>query len=360
MSLPIRTTLEDVRALCSFLRTKPTGTTRDEAAAILDSKIIDGRKVSAMKYWGILDNDAEKLKLTPFGREIFTSEESVINSFRQVIKRIAPYNAIIERATHKNQDSMTSTDVAALWVDHFKAMVGESDKIISDQAVCFFRVAEAANLGTFIAGRKGAETRFSFNAEALKEFGNNSVLIASTPLSEEMPHEAEKPAKENNQEQKAEIPLSISQPTKNLGQGIFIAHGKNKTPLEQLKKILDQFKIPYMVSIDEPNLGRPISSKVREIMHSCNCAILIFSADELFKDHEGKEVWRPSENVVFELGASGFVYDNRIVIMKEDKVSFPTNFRDIGYISFESDQLSAKALDILKELIGFGIVKVST
>ena len=44
MSLPIRTTLEDVRALCAFLRTKPTGTTREEAAAILDSKLIDGRK----------------------------------------------------------------------------------------------------------------------------------------------------------------------------------------------------------------------------------------------------------------------------------------------------------------------------
>lgn len=95
-------------------------------------------------------------------------------------------------------------------------------------------------------------------------------------------------------------------------------------------------------------------------MESCNCAILIFSADEEFKDKDGNELWRPSENVVFELGASGYLYDNRIVIMKEANVSFPTNFRDIGYISFESNQLEAKAMDILKELIGFGIVKVST
>ena len=39
---------------------------------------------------------------------------------------------------------------------------------------------------------------------------------------------------------------------------IFIAHGKNKIPLEQLKKILNQFKVPYSVAIDEPNVGRPI------------------------------------------------------------------------------------------------------
>jgi predicted nucleotide-binding protein len=60
------------------------------------------------------------------------------------------------------------------------------------------------------------------------------------------------------------------------------------------------------------------------------------------------------------LGASGYLYDNRIVIMKEEPVEFPTNFRDLGYISFYKDQLDNKAMDILKELIGFGIVKITT
>ena len=145
-----------------------------------------------------------------------------------------------------------------------------------------------------------------------------------------------------------------------LGQGIFIAHGKNKKPLEQLKRILDQFRIPYKIAIDEPNLGRPIGAKVKEIMEACNCAILIFTADEEFQDKNGNPVWRPSENVVYELGASGFLYGSRIVILKEDIVEFPTNFRDLGHISFAKDQLEAKSMDLLRELIGFGIVKVST
>lgn len=144
------------------------------------------------------------------------------------------------------------------------------------------------------------------------------------------------------------------------GQGIFVAHGKNKKPLEQLKRILDQFKIPFKVAIDEPNLGRPIGTKVKEIMQSCNCAILIFTADEEFFDSEGNQVWRPSENVVYELGASGYLYGTRIVILKEEGVQFPSNFRDLGYITFDKDQLEAKSIDVLKELIGFGIVKIST
>jgi predicted nucleotide-binding protein len=147
---------------------------------------------------------------------------------------------------------------------------------------------------------------------------------------------------------------------KELGKGIFVAHGKNKKPLEQLKRILDQFKVPYKVAIEEPNLGRPISEKIKQIMQSCNCAILIFTADEEFFDKDGKSIWRPSENVVYELGASGYLYESSIVILKEDVVEFPSNFRDIGYISFSKDQLEAKSMDVIRELIGFGILKITT
>jgi hypothetical protein len=63
---------------------------------------------------------------------------------------------------------------------------------------------------------------------------------------------------------------------------------------------------------------------------------------------------------VHELGAAAYLYDDRIVIMKEESVVFPTNFRDLGHISFEKDQLEARAMDILKELVGFGILKITT
>lgn len=221
----------------------------------------------------------------------------------------------------------------------------------------FFQVATGAGLGTLIVGRHGQQTRFSFSAEALNKFIEGSSLTSEPrpPLIPEIPETR----KETIKDQPPLVEEAKHEKDK-LGQGIFIAHGKNKKPLEQLKKILEQFRIPYKVAIDEPNLGRPISGKLREIMKSCNCAILIFTADEEFKDKNGNVIWRPSENVVYELGATGYLYDNRIVIMKEEAVSFPSNFSDIGYISFEKDQLSAQAMDILKELIGFGIVKVST
>jgi predicted nucleotide-binding protein len=144
---------------------------------------------------------------------------------------------------------------------------------------------------------------------------------------------------------------------------VFIAHGKNHTPLDQLKKALDQFKVQYAVAINEPNAGRPISKKVASLMRDeCSSGIFIFTADERFerenKDGECQEVWRPSENVVYELGAASILYENRIVIFKEKGVSFPSDFSDLGYIEFEKDQLVAELGSLFAELVALDVLEV--
>jgi predicted nucleotide-binding protein len=111
--------------------------------------------------------------------------------------------------------------------------------------------------------------------------------------------------------------------------------------------------------MDEANLGRPIPQKVKETIEECGSAILIFTRDEQCFDASGNEIWRPSENVVHELGATSFAYGDRIVIFKEKGLHFPTNYQSIGYIEFESDDIQARTADLLKELIGFGLVRVT-
>ena len=139
---------------------------------------------------------------------------------------------------------------------------------------------------------------------------------------------------------------------------LFIAHGKSRKPLEQLKRILDDWKVPYLVAVDEPNAGRPISAKVAETMHQCSAGIFIFTADEQLKNRDNEIVSRPSENVVYELGAASLLYGRKIVILKEVGVSFPSDFRDLGWIEFEEDALDAKALDLLREMIALEALKL--
>lgn len=156
----------------------------------------------------------------------------------------------------------------------------------------------------------------------------------------------------------AAVPVAPS-PSASGPRPIFVGHGKNKVPLQQLQGLLTAFQIPHRVVIDEANLGRPISQKVKDTINDCGSAILIFTKDEKFFDESGNEVWRPSENVVHELGATSLSYGDRIVIFKEKGLHFPTNFQSIGYIEFESGDLTARTADLLKELIGFGLVRVT-
>lgn len=156
-------------------------------------------------------------------------------------------------------------------------------------------------------------------------------------------------------------PAAVAEPDRR-PKAIFLGHGRKVGPREKLERILRDFKIPFAVAVSEPNLGKPIPTKVRETMMSCGSAILIFTKDQKFfvEDGDGhREVWRPSENVVHELGAASLLYEDRIVIFKERGIDLPSNFNSIGYIEFEEDGIEAKTVDLLKELIGFGLVTVS-
>jgi predicted nucleotide-binding protein len=205
---------------------------------------------------------------------------------------------------------------------------------------------------------------FNSNVEFLK-----LVRVAKTGrwLSTEAVHSAQEP-QELAEEQPVELGKTNSvvpvhppgpETPKAPKNAIFVGHGKNHVPMDQLKQILDQYKIPYKVAVHEPNTFRPISQKVADTMHECGAAILIFTADEELRDMAGNAVWRPSENVVYELGASSVLYGGRIIIFKEGNVKFPTNFRDIGYIEFDKDNLAAKTNELFKELIAFGLIKVT-
>lgn len=140
---------------------------------------------------------------------------------------------------------------------------------------------------------------------------------------------------------------------------IFVGHGGNKKPMEQLLKILNEYRIPHKAAIEEPNRARPIPQKVAETMRECGAAILVFTADKEYFDKDGNSVWRPSENVSHELGASSVLYGERIVIFKEKGIELASNFSSVGYIEFEKDKLSDKGIELFRELVSMGILSIS-
>jgi hypothetical protein len=53
MSLPLKTTADDVRAIAKYLKTKPTGASVAEVKAV-SKALADGRKLAALAGWGII------------------------------------------------------------------------------------------------------------------------------------------------------------------------------------------------------------------------------------------------------------------------------------------------------------------
>jgi predicted nucleotide-binding protein len=354
--VPTFTTPDDIERILAYLKSKPMGATKKEARAVLDAKVVDDRKMAAYQALGLIERDGDRWKLTEIGRRMARADgEDFAALLRERLLTLAPYRGCLEWAHHQGLDALPAEEVAARWHSHYREDVGADNEAgLREKAVCFLQLCAGAGLGQFRLGRRGQPSRLDLAKEPLE-----AAVTGAEPL-------ADQHADRDSVVEAAEEPGQLGRKPKDLGasggkgKGLFIAHGKNKKPLQELKSMLDGFKVPYRVVEEEPNLGRPISDQVRQTMDDCDAAIIIFTADEELRDLEGKPVWRPSENVPHELGAAGLKYGKRIVILKDTRVKLASNYSDLGYIQFDEDQLAAKSVDVIKELIGFGILKVTT
>ena len=280
--------------------------------------------------------NSETIDLTELGEQLTKprSEMEKLDAMRKGLRRIVLFEHLL---THFNNNKLPAAEFLknTLEREPFKVTPEWSEEaanvfIANGKAVGFIRDFSGSPFVVIEAGPPAAEV-----SEAITEVEKEQVL----PTEQKPKAPAEAP----------QIPTSLQ---------FFIGHGKDKEALEQLKGILNQLGIPYVVAQEEPNVGRPISKKVKDLMDSCSGGIFIFSADEEFRDLNGISIFRPRENVVFELGAASYKYAQRIVIFKEKGVAFPSDFSDLGYIEYEKEQLAGKTMDLLKELIALKAVKI--
>ena len=71
------------------------------------------------------------------------------------------------------------------------------------------------------------------------------------------------------------------------------------------------------------------------------------------------EVSLPNLNVIYELGAASKLYGDKIIIFKEKSIDFGSDFSDLGYITFDPENMEAKIQQLLLELVSLGFIKIS-
>ena len=336
MALPVRTTLDDIDAVCGYLAAKPTGATTAEARAVVDKKHLDGRKLTGLKVWGLIEDAEGKLKITDLGREAVRESGAYRSTaLRQVLRDISPYTAVIERVAHRGETSLSAIDVASHWHEHFREQSSESEETLNNQALTFFQVAQGADLGVVVLGRKGRPTRFDFDRDAVQGF----IAVAETGEREEPRAETMEDESPPRNEPTEDQPIPVQ---------IFIWHRDRDEPLEQLKGILDEWKIPYLTAEAEPNTGSPISEDVAQAMRACTAAIFLLTNVRS----------EPSEDFAYELGAASVLYGRKIVILQDAEVSPSPRFSDIGEIVFQEDNILDVEISLLKAMLAFDAVRL--
>lgn len=304
--------------------------------------------VGASRQYGLTTGgiNAEEFGLTPLGDEATGGDEvERAAAHKKAVLSIPPFKAFFHAFANKKVPGATA-------MREFLIKSAEVPPNRAEECMNFL-LADAESAGMVRSVKGGTYVDLAGAVPAPD--AENAAAEEEPTTSDQMPTEVIETAPSAISEG-----LTVATGTK--PKKVFIAHGKNRTPLDQLKKALDQFKVSYAVAVEEPNKGRPISRKVANLMRDeCSSGIFIFTADERFDRADNgtrEEVWRPSENVIFELGAASILYENRIVVFKEKGVSFPTDFSDLGYIEFEKDQLVAEIGSLFSELVALDILEV--
>jgi predicted nucleotide-binding protein len=354
--LPVRVTVEDISAICLYLAKKPTGATLKEARAVLDAKHLDIRKISALKRWNLIEDSGEKLRLSERGRVVVKDGGAHrAAALLSIIREIEPYCASVERAAHRKEFSSTSTDTAAHWHENFKGRVSGNDSRLNEQVMAFFQLAEGADLGRVVVGRRGQPTRFEFDPDAVARFVDGDVddaveskpPVRTTSIEESSTDSREDGLKLVPPGRASRRDDQMKAVTEN--RKVFVTHGKNKGLVPQLKELLTFGKLEPIVSVERESVSKPVPDKVMDDMRICGAAIIHVDADRELLTTEGDKEVVINSNVLIEIGAAMALYGRRFILLVQRGVRLPSNLQGLYEVRYDGEKLDGEAtLRLLK------------
>ena len=149
---------------------------------------------------------------------------------------------------------------------------------------------------------------------------------------------------------------------------IFIAHGKDLKPLNELKAMLVDFGLTPVVLSEQPSGGKTLIEKL-EVYSDVGFAFIILTPDDLGGFVEMGSKWsrpqrlrkflktaypRPRQNAILEFGFFvGKLGRDRIACLLKKPVEQPSDMQGIVYLSFR-ESLDEIRVEILKELKAAG------
>jgi Predicted nucleotide-binding protein containing TIR-like domain len=333
MLLPIRTAPEDIEAICSYLLAKPGGASPSE---VVNHKKLDGRKTSALKFWGLIEDAAGRLTLSSRGRLVAADAGAQkARALREILVATPPYASVIARAVGRNETIMLASDIAGHWQHEFRGYLHFHAGVLNHQIVCFLRVAEAAALGRLVVGRKGKETRFELDGEEAAAFLRAAGADRRTAG----------PGDEGEAARASGFTFPIRRSPR-----VFITCRASGKILEQVKELVVFGQFEPIVFRRHEIASAPLLSSLMEQMRGCDTAIVEVDANVLPREAEP----RIQADVLIEIGAAMALYGRNFVLLVEDEVALPLNLQGLCECRYRGDELNMPGMmELLRAFGGF-------
>jgi Predicted nucleotide-binding protein containing TIR-like domain len=358
-TLPVMATTGDVRELVRLLKKRRAGISIVEAMNSEQKRIFDPRKIAAYEFWGIVDRDGERIRLTPLGLEIARQLEPEAQLYRTVLDNIAPYRSVLEWVSQEGLSLVTHTDVAAYWQEQYtEAIAGPDEKTVEASVVCFFHLCQAAELGTATIGKRGQPARLHVERTELASYIQHRRRSGTVEMfsGDTLPVHDDPSA--NARESSEAAGRELKRATD--GRRLLISHSKKPEIVEQIQLALSLADIESAVAEREGACAAggeggetgPVAEHILYAMRQCDAAIIIVAAEDCAEDQTG----RPSlkEDVLVEIGAAFVFYDRRVVLLWDASVPVPSNLQNLSRCRFEGGKLTwetgVELLKAIKEL----------
>ena len=358
MALPIQTSADDAARVCRYLRTKSTGASVQDVSAVVGSVYTDARKILGYEAWGLVARSGPSLSATPLGRQLGQSADDAVTRkvFATVLVSVPAYQKALEYLRNQGIKEISSVDLGAWWHQYMSHELGLSaEKSIISAANSFFSVAEAAGVGTFKVGRRGATTRLdSVDTQRAAE-----VLDGTTPVDIAAPEEATGyGVEEDNSAPTISSPLDRGgggAAVASVGAGtvgverVFIAHGKDITISQQVADMVSASGLVPEVAEEEETTAIPVPQKVSDAMRRCQAAIICVTTEPGDDGHA-----LINQNVLIEIGAAFVLYDQQVILVWDKSLPVPSNLQGLYRCELESNKLSwEEGMKLLRAIAKF-------
>lgn len=346
-ALPTLATAGDVREVVRFLKRRPAGVSIVEALDEMRRRIFEPRKVAAYEFWGLLSRTGGRLRLTPLGLEFARRLEPERTAYRELIERIEPYHAALEWMKRQERDLFTFSDVANFWREAHTEALDEGDaKTIEASVVCFFHLCQAAELGAVTIGKRGQPARLRVEREELELY-----LEACVDAPPNAARQRDEGAARERDEGKESAPMSSTALTTPARETTTHAHMTAPETLRlylscradvpvvgQILTALELTEIESRVAPSDCAARLPACEEVLRAMRDCNAGLFIITPEACTPGEAGR--WRLKEDVLAEICAAFILYERRVLLLLDERLTPPVNLTLTPHFTFNDAALT--------------------